>query len=370
VQPSRSPRVELACAGIGIALGLAAIAARQPWLDRHFLPSFFMPRSWYVAIETMVRLAIAIAGAALVLGRVSLARLITRAPVTAASILVAAMLAIGASEVTLRSIHLRPTEWLVAEEEPKRQPDGQLGWVLASSRTGRAIVDGRSVEYAIDAAGYRVRRVGEPVDRARPTIVFGGESVMFGEGLTWDESIPAQTGAILGVPSANLAVHGYSTDQIYLRLHDELPRFDRPIAVVSIFMTELFGRNLDDDRPHLAPGLIWQPAAPASRLQSLAALLVPFRRDRTVDNGVRMTRDVLRATVALAQTRHAKALIVVPQFGRDDHAQRALRDRILDADLPTLSVVLDPDWRLKWDRHPNARAAHVIAQAIAERLRR
>jgi len=32
-------------------------------------------------------------------------------------------------------------------------------------------------------------------------------------------------------------------------------------------------------------------------------------------------------------------------------------------------VPLDPDWRLPWDRHPNARAAHVIATAIAGRLR-
>jgi hypothetical protein len=31
-------------------------------------------------------------------------------------------------------------------------------------------------------------------------------------------------------------------------------------------------------------------------------------------------------------------------------------------------VPLDPGWRLPWDRHPNARAAHVIAAAIAARL--
>ena len=43
-------------------------------------------------------------------------------------------------------------------------------------------------------------------------------------------------------------------DQIYLRLVRELPQFRRPTAVVAIFMTELFGRNLDEDRPHLGPG--------------------------------------------------------------------------------------------------------------------
>jgi hypothetical protein len=31
-------------------------------------------------------------------------------------------------------------------------------------------------------------------------------------------------------------------------------------------------------------------------------------------------------------------------------------------------VPLDPSWRLSWDRHPNARAARVIATAIATKL--
>jgi hypothetical protein len=258
----------------------------------------------------------------------------------------------------------------VAEEEPRRQVDPQFGWVLAPSRTGRSVVAGRTIEYAIDHAGYRVRRVDEPVDREHVAVVFAGESVMFGEGLTWEESIPAQAGAMLGVQNANLAVHGYSTDQMYLRLERELPHFRQPIAVVSIFMTELFGRNLDRDRPHLAPGLVWRPAEHASRVASLARLLVPYRRDETVEQGVRMTRDVLRAIVQLARARRAASLIVVPQFGREDDSQRALRERILGEDLPQLLVPLDPEWRLSWDRHPNARAAQVIATAIAARLHR
>ena len=118
-----------------------------------------------------------------------------------------------------------------------------------------------------------MRRVEEPVDPERPTILFTGESVMFGEGLTWDESIPAQVGAMMGVQTANLAVDGYSTDQAYMRLARELPRFERPVAVVTIFITSLFGRNLDDDRPHLAPGLVWLAPQPHTRLRSLVQLV-------------------------------------------------------------------------------------------------
>ena len=90
---------------------------------------------------------------------------------------------------------------------------------------------------------------------------------------------------MMGVQSANLAVHGFGTDQAFLRLQTELPRFQHPLAVVSLFMTALFGRNLDDDRPHLGPGLTGLPAEPRAAA-SLAKLLVPYRRDETVERGV------------------------------------------------------------------------------------
>ena len=93
--------------------------------------------------------------------------------------------------------------------------DSRLGWTFVPSRTGHGTIGGRVVDYAFDAAGYRVRRADEPVDLERPTILFTGESVMFGKGLTWDESIPAQVGAMLGTQSANLAVDGYGSDQAY-----------------------------------------------------------------------------------------------------------------------------------------------------------
>jgi hypothetical protein len=362
--------VEIVTATVGVGLILASIAAHQAWLDRHFLPSFFIPRHWYVLIESVVRAAIAITGAALVVGRTRLAHLITGRPIMTLQVLVAAMLAIAAGELALRSIRLQPTGWLIREEEPRRQADPQLGWALAPARTGRTMVGGRMIEYAVDAAGYRVRRADEPVDFQRPTVVFAGESVMFGEGLTWEESIPAQASAMSGLQSANLAVHGYSTDQIYLRLARELPRFARPVAVVSIFMTELFGRNLDDDRPHLGPGLVWRPAERASQLMSLAGLLVPYRRGATVEHGLRVTREVVLAIVDLARSQGATPLVVVPQFGSEDDVQRIIRQRTLADDIPAVLVPLDPEWRLAWDRHPNANAAHVIAGAVAARIQR
>ena len=359
-----------AVAVVGLGLVMAALAATQSWLDRHFLPSFFVARDWYVAIESSVRIVIAAIGLALLFARTQVARLVTRHPLVMARAIAAAFLAIALGALTINWVPLRPTEWLLPGEEPRRQEDAKLGWVLAPGRTGHAVVGGRSLDYAIDDFGDRVRRLEEPVDRERPAAVFVGESVMFGEGLTWEESIPAQAGALLGIQTANIAVHGYSTDQIYLRLARELPRFRQPVAVVAIFMTELFGRNLDEDRPHLAPGLRWLPAEHSSRTRAITGLLVPYRRTATVERGIDVTREVLSAIVKLARDRDADPLVLIPQFGAEDSVQQGLRARIFAGrTVPTVVVQLDPDWRLRSDRHPNARAARVIASAVADRLR-
>jgi hypothetical protein len=83
-----------------------------------------------------------------------------------------------------------------------------------------------------------------------------------------------------------------------------------------------------------------------------------------------VTREVLRATSDLAREHGATPLLVVLQFGREEQAEQALRHRILDnANIPYVLVELDSSWRLPWDRHPNARAAHAIANAIADELR-
>ncbi len=358
--------LETAVASIGIALLSSALIANQRFLDRHFVPSFFLPRHWYVVLQTSGRLAMAVLGMWLTLvARRRTGRFAARTPAGALRIVIAVVLALGASELALSHVHLRPSEWLSAEDEPRRQPDPRLGWSWVPAHTGHKRVGGRVIDYAIDPAGYRVSSVSEPVDPAQPTILFTGESVMFGEGLTYAESIPAQVGAMMGVQTANLAVHGYGNDQAYLRLQTELPHFRRPVAVVSLFMTALFGRNLDQDRPHLGPGLVWLPEQQRSRLSSLTKLIVPYRTDTTVERGVRVTQQVLRATGDLAQAHGAMPLLVVLQFGYEEGPEQVLRRRILDdASIPYVFVNIDSSWRLRWDRHPNARAAHAIAAAL------
>ena len=361
---------ELAIAAVGVACVAIAIAAHQRWLDRHFLPSFFMPRDWYVRAETTVRAALAAIGIALALAAPRLGRAINRTPGRGASIAAAALLALAAADIVLQRAPPRPVGWLVPAEEPKREPDPRLGWRLTPARLGRVARDGGAVDYAIDANGYRVRRLDQPVDRTRPSVLYVGESVMFGEGLDWDDTVPARVAAALGLQPVNAAVHGYGNDQAYLRLEQELPRFSHLDAIVQLFMTRLLGRNLDDDRPHLDRSLAWQPARSRSRLGALMALLVPYRTDRTVDEGIAMTRAVLAATTAHARAHHATPLVVVPQLGRESAPEAALRHRIFDGSgIPYVFVEFDSEWHLPWDRHPDARADRAIAAAVADGLR-
>ena len=356
---------------VGIAIVIATLLANQTWLDRHFLPSFLMSRAWYVGIETTVRLTLATSGLLLVLGARRLAEWLRRVvPRYGGPLAAAIVLAVAASELALQRVHLRPTEWRILDEEPRREPDAELGWKFVPNRTAYGTSVGRTITYSFDESGYRVRRGGDHVDVNRPSLLFAGESVMFGDGLTYDESVPAQVEATLGVQAVNLGVYGFSTDQTYLRLRNELRKFRQPVAVVALFMTTLFGRNLDVDRPHLTSGLVWQPARERGRLVTLTGLFFPFRRDSTVERGISVTREVMRGIIDLARSRDAIPLIVVPHLGSESDPERTLRHRVLDeAQVPYVFVQLDPTWHIAWDHHPDARAARVIASAIATRLR-
>src|SRR5262249_10083508 len=81
------------------------------YLDRHVVPSFFLPRQWYVLMETAGRLIIAAIGACLVtVVRSRAGHFASRTPARALHIVIATVLALAASNITLRRLHLRPAE--------------------------------------------------------------------------------------------------------------------------------------------------------------------------------------------------------------------------------------------------------------------
>lgn len=349
------------------AIGLAGLAAALDgaWLERHVLPEFFQPRDEQMRALAGVRVAL-LAVALLLIWPVR-PWLSRQKPADLAPCLVAVALAFVTVEMLLRVLPWYSIHQLPAQREPQRRRDPVMGWSYLPDRVGRGVLGGRMIEYAFDPAGHRVPRRGAAVDYARPSVLFVGESIMAGHGVTYGETLPAQVGARLGLQPANLAVGGFATDQMYLRFRQEWPRYRDPRAVVILFMPLLFHRNLDHDRPHLGPGLVWRPASDEPRLAQIARRLVPARSRREVDDAVRMTREALGAMVAAAEAEGAVPLVLVPQLTQETAEEAALRRRVL-AGLPYIQVAVDPAWRLPGNRHPDARADAALAGAVAEYL--
>src|SRR5262245_18600514 len=177
---------EIAVGCIGCALLATAIAADQAWLDRHFLPAFFVSRATYVTTEWLVRGTTALFGLiTAVLARRRIACALSADWTRVFTTLLAVVLAFGAAELLLRRTRLRAAEEVPPRKEPLRFLDARLGWLFVPSHVGYQSNNGRRVQYAFDGNGYRVPRVDQPVDFDRPSIVFTGESIMVGEKLLW-----------------------------------------------------------------------------------------------------------------------------------------------------------------------------------------
>lgn len=363
---------EATVAALGAGLIVLAALATKAWFEHHFLPEFLHPRPGQLAAFAKVRLgAVAVGLAVLLFVRPWVGRLVEQRGLRGLAIavgpsLAAAVLAIGAAELILDVIPWRSREQSPPMYEPRRVWDTTFGWRQLPHRIGYGVTGGRTLQYAFDVHGYRVRRPDAPVDLGQPTIVVAGESVIQGHGLTYDETMPAQLSAMTGLQTANVAVGGYATDQVYLLLKSELPRFHAPVAVVTIFMPGLFHRNMDTDRPHLTRGLTWNPPKRQPRLLEILGRLVPYRSDADIADGVAATQEELEAIAAMARARGAVPVIVVPQVGPETNEERAIRHRILDqARLAYVVAPMPAAWLLPHNRHPDARGARSMALAVA-----
>jgi hypothetical protein len=363
---------------IGLLLLAAAFATGPEWLARHFLPEH-RPQPRLHQVAGALRVGVALLGVAVValvrprvereiaagLGLALLGRTVRN--------VLAIVLALLTSELILQRIpdpHFQREGRVRDDPAHMHRRDAQLGWTMMAAHTGHDRRGGREVDYAFDEHGCRVADASSRVDPAQPTLVFVGESYVLGAGLLWSETLPARMAATFDVQSANCAVDAYSSDQQYMRLEEELPRFQHPVAVVALFATWLFVRNLDTDRPRLDADFQWHEARLPWRLEALAKRVVPYHSNAAIDRAVTMTRAMLRGTLELARSRGAVPLILVPQFLPETASDREIRRRVLDqAGIPYVFVPLDSGWRIPGDAHPNAHANDVMVQALAERLR-
>ena len=360
--------------GLGLTLIVLALLADHDWLDRHLLPQMFMPRGEQVLIWGLERAVAVCLGLILILPvrhHVGRAVRAGRGGDLGLSILlatIASALAVLASEAVLRTGDWERLDRWVAEEEPLRTAEPRLGWVNIPDRTGFETYRGRTIRYDVDADGRRIADLRRPLDPARPSILFTGESILFGFRLNWYETAAARIGAGAGLQTVNLSVNGYGTDQEWLRLRQALPHFARTKAVVALFAPMMIERSLDRHRPRLDRDLRWHKAEPGWRLGKLLRKLMLYHSAARIESGIAATRASLVAIVAAARARGAQPLILVPEFAPEQPIERRLREQVL-AGLPYVRVELDPRWTVPGDGHPDARANAAMARAVLTALK-
>ena len=357
----------------GIALILFAWMADRAWLDRHLLPHLFLQRREQLLWWLVERSGAFLIGIALVLpvrARVGRAFRAGRGGELALSLALAAGavgMALLASELILRTGNWARIERWAQSEEPLRHADPILGWTNIPDRIGGEVYGGRQILYAIDGHGRRLADPAHPLDPHRPSILFAGESIMFGFRLNWSETAAGRIQQRTGLQSVNIAVNGYGADQELMRLRQELPHFSQPVAVVALFAPSLLERSLDTHRPRLDAALRWHPARPAWRLERVFKNLLLYHSTARIDTGLAAAHASLAEITAEARARGATPLILVPEFAPEQPLERRLRKRVL-AGLPYVRVELDPRWAIPGDGHPDARANQAMADALLARL--
>jgi hypothetical protein len=254
--------------------------------------------------------------------------------------------------------------------------DALTEWNARYGATLRADIDridfasGREIRFRTDS--QRRRTSGVPIDPALPSLVFTGESMVAGIGLRWEETFPAIVGTRLRSQIVNLASPGYRIDQSWLRLEAELPKLDRPLAVIAVFMPGLVGRSFANQahppaRSSPSGAIELVPLEPPSLLQRSGLFRLwkhVYWSDAAIDEGIASVSAVMREMTSLARARGAPCIFLVTG-GTPPWMLHALFD------VPRLDyvVVEVPREELLADSHPGPRANQRFADALEARLR-
>ncbi len=371
-----------ATAAPSLALIVWAFRASPDWFDSHVLQNHCPREPSTLTLETAARwMAVAIALVLATVIRSAFARWSARprGPTfwrTTASAVGAAALALVACDVFFRIKESR----LRLEDEPGLPPmrlDETGNFVPVPLHTKDSDVEGRMINYAIDAQGNRAAKTTDPTDFDAPTILFTGESVAMGWGVAFEHSYPAIVERALGIRAVNLAVTGFAIDQAHRRLEEMLPKFAHPVGVVTLVMATELERTVSDRRARLAlvdgrlelvpPSSFWLLTSPLRKF-------VPYHSDEAVP----LSRAILRATGELARARGARPLFVFTNFGPPCLSEPGRASGLERA----LFAGLDPDTHIHVDIapalmigppkevHPNENGHLAIGQAIADAFRR
>ncbi len=374
----------LVVALVGVLLAAAYRIDRQ-WIARHVtLPNGppYTAEAW----TSGARGLLVILAALVVLGlRPALIAIVSRRSLTGlARSTVPALLAIAASAVTLEVV----LGWMQPKAERGRAvypqysaPHPRYGWTGQPSSTSKVRISGRESLLAFNREGIRVRNQDDEPDPSLPTILFTGESIALGFGLQYAETYPALIAERRGVQCVNLAAAAYANDQAYLRLIDAMPRFERLVATVTVFLPLQLGRNLHDDKPGLVLGPTGELEFVAAstgflsrlRIRELLWNRLPYLGDRAIDRTLTLTSAILRETSVRTRARGARPIFVIPSHGPSrplgEHPEAwVLRALFVQQELPFILVDIPPDQFLSGDFHPGPRGDETIAAAIEAAL--
>jgi hypothetical protein len=358
--------VQLSVAVGAIALLAFAWRCDGAWFARHvFLPQqFFVSASPHIVVWSRVTAAVI---AALLL---SVAIQMPRRDV-ALRTLAAILLAVVAAEMLLQ---WRLQRWL--NPGLADGTDALIEWNARYGATLRADIDridfasGREIRFRTDSQRRRIS--GVPIDPAMPSLVFTGESMVAGIGLRWEETFPAIVGTRLRSQVINVASPGYRIDQSWLRLEAELPKLDRPLAVIAVFMPGLVGRSFANQAhppARLSPSGVIElvPLEPPGLLQRSGLYRLwkhVYWSDAAIDEGIASVSAVMRQMTALARAHGAPCIFLVTG-GTPPWMLHSLFD------VPRLDyvVVEVPREELLADSHPGPRAHQRFADALESWLR-
>lgn len=366
----RHPRLvaEGIVVAVAIALAAWAILADERWWEIHWYRHYCSVDA--PEVRKALALRVTAVGVAIVLavfvrprlGRWTAARSSRALLARAAPLLLAVVASLPATELILRS----------RQEKGHRIVRDYL-WHVGRQHV-EVVVGTRKVGYDTNDDGIRTRTRSDVLDKTAPTIVISGESVALGYGLQYDETIGATLTRRTGIATANLAISGQGNDQALDRLQKLLPRFERPIAVVSFVVTTWLERNADESRPHMVLDrdgrLVWSdPTSELIRTSPLLTVMrsiVPYRSDAAIE----VTRAILRETASFVRSRGAHPLFVITQCGPHclDPDPWIARRLVEGLGAPSLRVETY-DLILERDIHPNPEGAARYAAAIERSLR-